>query len=422
LGAPTALANLFLAAACLLSARIQLSDLSFSGLRNRGGTIVRTRTSSLAPPIQHWEETMGHLILQGDNTTYPGFSLLGEPSLAITMDETGFGPRGASNTLAFLVLSGTTSVSIASTGAPAGNNFLDQLEETTNGLTTVTISGSEFLRLGSELVSSNLGDGVVTDIAATAAAPTTIHSSLKLIDASAATGNVAIFAGATNTSNAGLFENGESLNANVTITYTGLTIKGGSGSDIIENDAKNGIVIDGNGFDQVFLGGAGAKATLGTASGDIVRVGFSELGTSETAGSALGDSVKFGAASTAELIIFPGAEAGSTASTASIGLTKVLSAADGMGINFADITHNTTIADETAAVASSTSLTAAEDAAVKALGSAGVAYFTFGKNEYFIATNNVETTVSSNDAIVELVGITDIHHATNSGGFVTLHF
>jgi hypothetical protein len=33
----------------------------------------------------------------------------------------------------------------------------------------------------------------------------------------------------------------------------------------------------------------------------------------------------------------------------------------------------------------------------------------------------METTVSPSDAIVELVGITDIHHATNSGGLVTLH-
>ena len=32
---------------------------------------------------------MGHLILQGDNFTWPGFSLLGEPNLAITLDETG---------------------------------------------------------------------------------------------------------------------------------------------------------------------------------------------------------------------------------------------------------------------------------------------------------------------------------------------
>lgn len=56
---------------------------------------------------------MGHLILQHDNFTWPGFSLLGESSLAITMDD----PAPNFQALDFLVLSGTTSVSIASTGA-----------------------------------------------------------------------------------------------------------------------------------------------------------------------------------------------------------------------------------------------------------------------------------------------------------------
>ena len=55
------------------------------------------------------------------------------------------------------------------------------------------------------------------------------------------------------------------------------------------------------------------------------------------------------------------------------------------------------------------------------MASAGVAYFSFHGNEFFIATNNNETAVSANDAVVELVGITNIHHATNSGGLVTLH-
>ena len=286
----------------------------------------------------------------------------------------------------------------------------------------MTISGSEPLLLGSDASGqSNNSDGVVTDIAATAASPKTFASSLKLIDASETTGGVNIFAGATNTSGAGEFENLASLNANVAITYTGLTIKGGSGVDFIENDAKNGIVIDGNGTgDVAALGGAGAKAVLGKGSDDVVAVGFSQLGTKEAAGSVLGDSVKFGSAATAELIVDPGAEAGSTAGTTSIGLTKVLNAADGMKINFSNITTSN-IFDEILAAASSTSLTAAENAAVKAMGSAGVAYFTFGKNEYFIATNNVETVVSSHDAIVKLVGITDIHHAANNLGLVTLH-
>jgi hypothetical protein len=361
---------------------------------------------------------MSHLTLEGDHMTYNPIGLQGDSSLAITLDDTGT----SGFAVEFLGLSGTTSVGIGSVGGGfPGFTALHQLADFNNALTTVTISGSEPFVLG-QPGHSNAGDGVVTDIAATATSPTKIHSSLTLIDASATTGGVDILTGATNTSSAGDFDDGASLNTNITITYTGLTIKGGSGNDFIENDAKHGIVTDGNhANDTVILGGAGATATLGTGTLDKVAVGDSELGTNEAPGSALGDSVKFGSAATAVLFVDPGAEAGSTAGTTSIGLTKVLHAAAGMQIDFSFITTGSTITDETAAVASATSLTAAENAAVNTLGGAGVAYFSFHHNEYFIATKSMEAAVSSNDAIVELVGITDIHHATNSFDLVTLH-
>jgi hypothetical protein len=82
-------------------------------------------------------------------------------------------------------------------------------------------------------------------------------------------------------------------------------------------------------------------------------------------------SVRFGSAATAALVIDPGAEAGSTAGTSHIGLTKVLNAAAGMKIDLHDITAVNNIADETAAVASATTLTAAENAAVNDLHGAG---------------------------------------------------
>jgi hypothetical protein len=216
---------------------------------------------------------------------------------------------------------------------------------------------------------------------------------------------------------------GGTLNANVAIQYNHLEIKGGSGiGDHIENDAKAGIVTDGNGNgDTVVLGGADAKATVGTGTGDSVAVGFSGLGLTETAGSALGDTVKFGSASTATLSVFQGAEAGFTAGSTNIGLTKVLDAAAFMLINFTNITTSSNIVDETAKVASLATITAAENAAVDALGVPGVAYFKYNGNEYFIATDHAETAVSADDAIVKLVGVTDIHHATNSFGSVTLH-
>jgi hypothetical protein len=221
---------------------------------------------------------MATLFLQSDGYIYHGLGLLFESSLTISFDDTGTG--GLS--LNYLVLEGTTSVSIFSVGDVGGFNELPQLAEVANVLTTVTLKGSEPFTLGSPAGASNAGDGVV--VFSASATGTLSHSSLELIDASATTGGVDIYAGATNTSSDGAFVDGGSLNANVTITYTGLTIKGGSGSDIIENDAKNGIVTDGNGADTVILAGADAKATLGHGAFDVVFVGHSDLGTNEAAG------------------------------------------------------------------------------------------------------------------------------------------
>jgi hypothetical protein len=351
---------------------------------------------------------MSVLFLQGDGYTYHGIDLTGESSLTILLEDNGT----AGLTLDYLVLSGTTSVTIGSGGDPGGYNALHQLADISNVLTTVTLKGSEPFTLGSPAGTSNGGDGVVTF-----GESTKIASSLTLINASATTGGVTIFAGATNTPSDGAYVVNEV--SGETITYTGLTIKGGSGNDFIENDAKNGIVIDGNGTDIVILGGAGATAKLGTGTGDDVAVGVSFLGTNEAAGDALGDKVTFGAPATATLNVDTGAEAGSTAGTASIGETKVHGAASGMTINFSEITTSSSIIDENTAVVGATTLAAAENAAVNAMHGAGVAYFNYHGSEYFIATNITETSVSSGDAVVELVGVIS-HTATNASGIV--HF
>jgi hypothetical protein len=361
---------------------------------------------------------MSHLLLGSDNPVDFGFSLYGDVSLTVTFFDESFGANKFG--LNFLVLSGTTSATIRSQGF-SGANFLGQLGAEDNDLTTVTIGGYKHFSLGTSSPNSNAADGVVTDMnALPATSPTTIQSSLTLIDASATTGGVEIFAGATNTTGAGDFANGQLQYANVAITYTGLTIKGGSGNDFIENDAKDGVVTDGNGTDVVILGGAGAAAILGTGTGDFVEVGASALGTNEVAGSTLGDKVTFGAAATAKLFVAAGAEAGLTAGTTSIGLTKVHDAVAGMEIYFGVITTISNWDDETTNVAAASNLTTAENEAVADLHGAGVAYFNYKGNEYFIATNNVEPAVSSGDAIVKLVGVVGLT-ATDASGLVTLH-
>jgi hypothetical protein len=361
------------------------------------------------------------LLVQGNDIIDDGLTLTPSSKLAVTFDATGSGASFV--ILDYLVVTGDTAVSIASnqddtvTGA---TNTLGQLAETNNVLTKVTLSGSTFFQLGAIGGNANGDDGVVTDIAATATSPTTIASSLKLIDASATTGGVDILAGATNHSSGGNFANGGSLNSDITITYTGLTIRGGSGEDFIENDAKKGIVTDGNSaHDIVYLGGAGAKASVGTGASDTVVVGISLLGTDETPGQALGDKVTFGAGATASLQVGSGAEAGSTAGSHNIGQTKVHGAAAGMQLDFSAITPSNTIVDENAAVASAKNLAAAENAAVAALGAPGVAYFSHHGSEFFIATNNTENSVGADDAVVHLIGVSLA--ATINDGLVTLH-
>jgi hypothetical protein len=154
-----------------------------------------------AQPAQK-EVVMSHLILTGDNITYPGIGSLGESSLTITIDDTGTNGLFLNS----LELIGPPSVSIVSKGDTGGSNHLLQLVDGTV-LTTVTISGSEPFFLGSATGNSLTGDGVVSS---GVGSETSFHSSLTLIDASATTGVVEIFAGATNHSSG-------------TISYTGLT-------------------------------------------------------------------------------------------------------------------------------------------------------------------------------------------------------
>ena len=86
----------------------------------------------------------------------------------------------------------------------------------------------------------------------------------------------------------------------IAIATNGGLLMAGTLSGTRTVNAVNGVVTDGNGVhDVVILGGAGAKAILGTGANDLVDVGVSILGTNEAAGSALlgrrvGDAVCLG--------------------------------------------------------------------------------------------------------------------------------
>lgn len=154
---------------------------------------------------------------------------------------------------------GIESVTIASGGSRSLDaNYLGQLVDTSNKMSTITITGSKAFTLAD----------VDTNTAATASVTTTTASSLTLIDGSSATGLLTISAGTSNTV------------GNVTTSYTGLTIKGGDavtdaagtpGGDTLTNAATKGVTFGGAGADTINANGS-SQTVYGGTQGDTINV------------------------------------------------------------------------------------------------------------------------------------------------------
>jgi hypothetical protein len=267
----------------------------------------------------------------------------------------------------------------------------------------VTVTGNNYTYVG------NTG-GINTDTATTSTTP--ITSALAKIDASATTGGVTVYAGNTTLDGSGL-----------EVSHNGLMIDGGSGNrEVLYNGANGGVTLGGNGdSDTIWLGGSGASGILGTGASDLAYVGSSAYaaaltpGGPEVAGAALGDTVTFGAGATATLKIYEGGKwdgatyVGDNPSNG-VGETIVVGAVPGLKIDLSGIVGTSgTVQNQQFAIAGAPNLTTAENDAVAALGAAGVAYFTFGGNEYLVAAHATEAGVSLGDAVVQL-------HAVNFTG------
>ena len=331
-------------------------------------------------------------------------------SLALTFNNTD--TTAALNTLTLdnLTSTGDITVSIASnraagSTAASGYNGIGTLAETDGHLTKVTVSGNDYFYLG-------YSGGVSTGHATTSTAD--ITSALHTINASATTGGVSIYAGNTSLDISGF-----------DVSYKGLTLDGGSGAgDILYNGANSGVVTDGNGkADAVWLGGSNASGILGTGASDVAEVGNSAYATAvtpvgpEAPGSALGDSVTFEAGATAEIIIGGGAEWDGSTYVGNnlnngVGQTTVVGAVAAGGTHpgtLIDLSQtvgaSTNIVNTQGVAAGVTNLTAAENAAAAAVGGVGVAYFTYGPNEFLVAAHALEAGVSVGDAVVSLHGV-----------------
>ena len=378
---------------------------AISGVQYSGGDATAETVLNIAPASTVTVTGAGTEPQFDASLTITHHSGATSDSLAVTFNNTDTTTALNILELGNLTSTGDATVSIASTGvagsaAGAGCNGVGTLTETDGHLTAVKVTGGDYFCLG-------YNGGVSTDPATTSTA--NITSALATINASAATGGVAIYAGNT-TLDASGFE----------VSYRGLTLDGGSGNgDILYNGANSGVTMDGNGKgDAVWLGGSDASGTLGTGASDLAFVGDNVYGTAvtpagrEAVGAALGDTVTFKAGATATITVGQGAEwDGNTYAGGQgrdgVGQTIVDGAVAGMNIGLTGIVGDiATIQNQQAAVARAGTLTTAENDAVAAMGVVGVAYFTFGGNEYLVAAHTPEWAVSAGDAVVELHAVT----------------
>jgi len=312
---------------------------------------------------------------------------------------------------------GDTTVTIASGGKStnaAFGNKLTALNETDNTLTTVTITGAKAFTLA----------GVHT--ATGAALTTSTASTLKTIDGSAATGALTITAGGTDT------VNGQSL------TYTGLTIKGGIGGDTIINNAKAGLIIEGatasTSVNTLTISGSGSTVNDAASAGaDIISVTgksgtvllgsgaaavtFSDVVTTGNTG-----NVTFGSGvSTVTDSITYQAVASAVSANTTGNLLQLNGTLTHEVVKFGTLVNNTALGTATSVAAAQTfdqAVFLAESATANT-----VTWFTYAGNTYI---ENSGATVgagnSTDNVIIKLSGVVDLSHATAVAASGTITF
>jgi hypothetical protein len=313
-----------------------------------------------------------------------------------------------------IISTGDTTVSISS-GGKAGSTNLFALSETDNHLTTVTVTGSDGFTIAPATLETNTG--------ATAASATVTASSLTTIDASATTGGVTIDAGANN------------VVGNVTTTYTGLTILGGTGPDTIVNEAKAGVITEGAttallvnhltvmgtggtindgssaGADVLTLTGAATTANLGSGTGVTVAT--------TNFGAALGvaDTVHFGTgtATVTDTITYQQVATSVSASVLGneLALTGALHAETlAFGVAPANVAGALGAAANVGAAQTFDQAVFAADTAAGAVNT--VNWFQYGGNTYILDTGVAAGT--GDDLVVKVTGVVDLSHTTVTAG------
>jgi hypothetical protein len=309
------------------------------------------------------------------------------------------------------IVSGGTIVNETNFTPVTVNNVLTAFEDTGNSVASVAISGDKALNIGDISVSRDGTTKAITAVTFTAdfiaqqtatltstiTSSTKIAAALKTVDGSAATGNLAIYAGVSNSITDG-------TNTSTTgLTYDALVVKGGSGSDALRNDGKSGVTEGGAGGDWIVVGG-----TLGSANGGD---GDDTLTASATKVTLTGGAGK----DTFIVSTAIAGGAGSTASTANTDpyLNTITDFAKGdklvLGSTVSDLVNGTT------AIATATTLAGALDAALKIATDVvqnDSVWFVYGGNTY-IALEDGTDGLTNGDVVVKLAGVYDLTAAVS---------
>jgi S-layer protein len=290
------------------------------------------------------------------------------------------------------------------------SNVLTTYTDTSNKTSSIVVTGAKEFTLGKFTVSrddateltvngvdfTSGADGVyqnsTLDAANTATAD--VQAGLTLIDASATTGGVNIWAGVSD----GLAGSGAS---EVFQIYDGLTIKGGSGSDMIRNSAETGVTTGGDGKDWLIVDGYMGSADGGAGDDTLVVSGEGIRAT--LTGGAGKDTFNLSGATMA-------------ASTVTLGSTSTLKfntiadfeVGDVLQFDADGVANSAAIVDGRTAVAAATdnSLFGAINAALResTVTQDVAVWFTYGGNTY-IAYEDGTQGFAYGDNVVKLTGI-----------------
>jgi hypothetical protein len=265
------------------------------------------------------------------------------------------------------------------------------------GTMGVTRDGTSQNVTAADFTVTSAADGIyqnsTLDAADTATAD--VQAGLTLIDASGSTGGVGIWAGTK-----------DALTTTWNQIYDGLTIKGGSGSDMIRNDAKAGVTTGGDGADWLVVNGSLGTADGGAGNDTLVAMFGSRATLTGGAGANTFDvsAAKQGATTTLR-----DADA-NVASTDTINATVItdFKAGDTLKVAATSAGSAVMVAGNAAVTASNAqSVWAAIDAVLEAsaVGTDVTTWFNFGGDTYIVTESGSGDGFTNGDIVVRLTGL-----------------